>query len=142
MKLTARKVEEEIARLLTLSSLSREVNGSVYFQGLRPRNSNKEDIILSFITGTTEEIEKGVVSVIIYCPDIQPYENGVYAPNLRRLAELESFAQEWVESLTLNQTAFKIEQMQAIYSEEEGTKNEHVVVIRLKYRYYGKIKLG
>lgn len=89
-----------------------------------------------FTTGTPDEIQEGVVTVNIYVPDIDPYDNGVTVEDSERTEELEQLADEWVNSLTADKSCYKFRLMQTIYTEDEAAINQHFVVIKLQYRYY------
>lgn len=121
---------------LTLPSL---VNGGVYRGGLRPRDSQAEDIIVSFLTGKDYDVQTGFVNIAIYVPDIRPWDNGVWVENMARTAELEMIAAEWVAALTAGVTpGYKISAAQTITTEDDADINQHFVLIRLYYDYYNK----
>ena len=67
MAKTSKQVQGDIYRLLRDSVLYTQITGEVYREGLRPRDSRKEDAVVIFTTGVPDEIETGVVTVNIYC---------------------------------------------------------------------------
>lgn len=136
MAKTGKQIQGDIYRMLKASTLATAISGEVYRNGLRPRDSQKEDAIVIFTTGTPDEIQEGVVTVNIYVPDIDPYDNGVTVEDSERTEELEQLADEWVNSLTADKSCYKFRLMQTIYTEDEAAINQHFVVIKLQYRYY------
>ena len=73
--LTAKQVQTDVYNMLKDSALSSMISGAVCRAGYRPRDSRVEDAIVTFTAGTVGEVEKGVVTLNIYGPDIDPYEN-------------------------------------------------------------------
>ena len=136
MTKTSKQVQGDIYRMLKDSSFSSMISGEVYRQGYRPRDSRKEDAVVIFTTGLTDEIQTGVVTVNIFVPDIDPYNNGIWVEDGKRTEEVERLAQEWIDSLTADKSCYKFELQQTIYTEEEAEINQHFVVVKLKYEYY------
>ena len=77
MAKTSKQVQGDVYRLLKDSTLYSMISGEVYRQGYRPRDSRLEDAVVIFTAGLPDQIQTGVVTVHIYCPDIDPYGNGV-----------------------------------------------------------------
>lgn len=138
MAKTAKQVQTDIIALLRGSELAAEISGEVYRNGLRPRDSRLEDAVVIFTTGLPDEIETGVVTVNIYVPDIDPYENGVLVEDGERTEKLEILVQDWVDSLLGSGTNYVFELRQTIYTEAEPDIKQHFVVVKLGYRLYDK----
>lgn len=136
MAKTAKQVQTDIIALLRGSELATEISGEVYRNGLRPRDSRLEDAVVIFTTGLPDEIETGVVTVNIYVPDIDPYENGVLVEDGERTETLEILAQGWVDSLLGSGTNYVFELRQTIYTEAEPDIKQHFIVVKLGYRLY------
>lgn len=137
MAKTGKQVQGDIYRLLRDSTLYTLITGEVYRNGLRPRDSQKEDAVVIFTAGLPTEVQEGVVTINIFVPDIDPYENGVYVEDGERTEELERLAAEWVNSLSAEVSCYLFELQQAIYTEEEAEIHQHFIVVKLHYRYYG-----
>lgn len=137
MARTAKQIQGDIRRMLTGSKLAEEVSGGVYRNGYRPRDSRKEDIIVTFTAGIPDQIETGVVTVNIYVPDIDPCGNGVFVEDGQRTERLETLAQQWVESLTAAKSPYLFRLRQTICTEEAPEISQHFVVVRLGFRYFG-----
>lgn len=134
--LTASKVQTDVYNMLKDSALSSMISGAVYRAGYRPRDSRAEDAIVTFTAGTVGEVEKGVVTVNIYVPDIDPYENGVLVEDGARTDELEQAAAEWVQTLTAEKSDYKFKLNKTIYTEADRDTKQHFVVVILEYEHY------
>lgn len=135
---TSRQIQGDIYRMLKDSILVENLSGKVYRGGTRPRDSRLEDAVVIFTTGTAEEIQSGVVTINIYVPDVDPYENGVLVEDIERTEEVERLAAEWVNDLTADKSDYKFELQQTIWTEEDTDINQHFVVIKLRYDLYEK----
>ena len=133
--LTAKQVQNDIYQMLRTSTLSSMISGAVYKSGYRPRDSKEEDAVVIFTAGTPGEVQRGVVTINIFVPDIDPFENGLLVEDGERTAELEKAAAEWVETLTADKSNYKFRLQQTIYTEAEAEINQHFVVVILQYDY-------
>lgn len=138
MAKTGKQVQGDIYRLFKDSTLYTMISGDVYRNGYRPRDSRLEDAIVTFTTGLPDQIQTGVVTMNIFVPDIDPYDNGVFVEDGERTEELERLAQAWVESLTAAVSCYKFKLMQTIYTEEDADIKQHFIVVKLGYEYFGK----
>lgn len=134
--LTAKQVQGDIYQMLQGSELASAISGEVYRKGYRPRDSKKEDAVVIFTTGLTDEIQTGVVTVNIYVPDIESADNGVLIEDGERTEEIEALAQQWVDSLTADKSCYKFSLQQTIRTDEDEDIHQHFVVVRLHYDYY------
>lgn len=137
MAKTAKQIQGDVYRLLKDSTLSSMISGDVYRGGYRPRDSRLEDAVVIFTAGLPDQIQTGVVTVNIYVPDIDPYDNGVMVENGFRTAQIELLASEWVKSLKAGLSCYNFRLQQTIYTEREESINQHFVVVKLAYRYFG-----
>lgn len=136
MAKTGKQVQGDIYQLLKGSTICSMISGDVYRNGYRPRNSSLEDAVVTFTAGLPDQIQTGVVTVNIYVPDIDPYDNGVFVEDGQRTEELERFAAEWVDSLTAAVSCYAFKLQQTIYTEEEAEINQHFIVVKLGYKYF------
>lgn len=138
MAKTAKQVQGDIYQLLKESRLTTQLSGGVYRgtpeSSYRPRDSQKEDAIVIFTAGKPGQVQTGAITINIYVPDIDPYNNGILAEDGKRTAEIEQLAQEWVDSLIDNVYTYDFEQSDTIYTEAEPKINQHFVVVKLKYK--------
>lgn len=130
---TSRQIQGDIYRLLRHSGLYAEITGEVYRQGMRPRDSRKEDAIVAFTAGLPGQIQEGVVTVNIYVPDIDPRDDGVMVEDSERTEQLETLAQAWVDELKSPGYLFRL--ADTIHTTAEPSISQHIVVVRLRYRY-------
>lgn len=133
---TGKQIQGDIYKLLKDSTLCSMISGDVYRNGYRPRDSRLEDAVVIFTVGQSDQIQSGVVTVNIFVPDIDPYDNGVLVEDGQRTEEIECLASAWVESLTADVSCYKFDLRQTIYTENDAEINQHFVVIKLGYRYF------
>lgn len=132
MAKTGHQIEGDVFRLLKASPLCAMISGKVYRQGTRPRDSKKEDVVVIFTGGLTEQIQSGVVTINIYVPDKTPNKNGVYLEDGARAEVLETAAQAWVESLA-SHPYYDFSLQKTIYTDDEPEIHQHFIVIKLKF---------
>lgn len=137
MAKTGKQVQGDIYQLLKDSTLYTMISGEVYRSGYRPRDSRQEDAVVIFTTGLPDQIQTGVVTVNIFVPDIDPYQNGVLVEDGERTEEVERLAQAWVDSLTAEVSCYKFRLMQTIHTADETDISQHFVVVKLAYEYFG-----
>lgn len=132
--LTAHQVQSDFIAMLKGSGLASAVNGGIYRNGYRPRDSRKEDIIVTFVNGVPRQIEEGAVTVSIYVPDIVE-DDGTYVEDGRRTAELEAVADTWVSSLNASHSRYKISLMRSISTVRDEAIHQHMVAVQMEYVY-------
>lgn len=137
MAKTGKQVQGDVYELLKDSTLFSMISGGVYRGGYRPRDSKLEDAVVIFTTGLPDQIQTGVVTINIFVPDIDPYDNGVLVEDGERTEVIERLAADWVDSLSADISCYRFKLMQTIYTEEETEINQHFVVVKLAYRYFG-----
>ena len=137
MAKTSKQIQGDIYKLLRDSTLYTFISGEVYRAGQRPRDSREEDAVVIFTTGIPSQIQKGVVTVNIFVPDIDACGDGVLVEDGKRCEEIEVLAQAWFDSLTAEVSCYKFSLQQTIYTEAEPDINQHFVVVKLAYEYFG-----
>lgn len=130
--------EEILAYFCTLAgsgSIAGVINGNIYQDGVRPRDSQKEDMVFIYTSGVTfGERVKGEITVNLYVPDVQPYTNGVYVKDGARLVTLSQYLQTWASSLP-GTIDYKITQTEPIRVVEDREIHQHFLVLHLQYEY-------
>ena len=121
--------------LLKESTLKNEVNGGLYYYGIRPRDSRLEDIIVGYTTSTAEQVQEGVVTINVHVPDIDTFDNGQFVENVQRCNELQQIAQSWIDSITVT-TEYRITLSEPIDTYSDEYKQEHVVSIRIYFKVF------
>lgn len=131
---TAKEIQDDVWRLLRDSILADELSGGVYKAGYRPRDSRKEDAIVKYTTGISDQIQDGIVTINIFVPDIDPYNDGVMVEDGNRTTQIERMAQDWVDQIATEVSDYDISLSEPIYTEDEPDIDQHFVVVRLNYR--------
>lgn len=130
---TSRQIQGDIYRQLRASRLAEEITGRVYRQGMRPRDSRKEDAVVIYTAGTAGQIQEGVVTVNVYVPDIDPRDDGMLVEDSERTEHLEALATQWAEGLKIPGYLFRL--AEAVHTSGDLTIGQHFVVVRLRWRY-------
>lgn len=135
---TAKEIQEDVIDLLKGSTLREQVTGGVYPGGLRPRDSRREDIEVIFTLGNPGQIESGVVTINVFCPDVpEGFTPGAKVENARRTREIERLLDEWVETLTPATTGgYLFTTANTILTLPEEETDQHFTSVKLRYRYY------
>ena len=133
---TASEVETDIYNLLKNSAISNAISGKVYRDGYRQKDSKMEDVVIIFTSGLPDQIQTGVVTILVYVPNIDVYNNGSLLKNGARIDFLEKQARIWVNSLTASSSDYLFELNQTIMTLEEPELHQHFISIRLKYSLY------
>lgn len=131
---TAKEIQDDVWRLLRDSILADELSGGMYKAGYRPRDSRKEDAIVKYTTGISDQIQEGIVTINIFVPDIDPYNDGVMVEDGNRTTQIERMAQDWVDQIATEVSDYDISLSEPIYTEDEPDIDQHFVVVRLNYR--------
>lgn len=135
MAKTAKDIQTDFLSLLKGSDLASMVNGTIYRDGLRPRDSKKEDIVIIYSAGEDDgEIQSGIVTLNIYVPDITPYKNGIMVENAARTAKIERAAQEWFETAKGAMPEYIFRLYNTVHTSADEDINQHFVVVQVKYR--------
>ena len=131
---TSLEVQDDVFKLLRGSELADEISGNVLLYGTRSRDSKNEDIVVKFVAGLPNQIETGVVAILIYVPDLDFDGEGQYVPDLSRLTTLERKADEWVRKIEKTQSTYfwRLADTIQIYQEEDI--NQHFITVRIRYR--------
>ena len=137
MPKTSRQIQGDVYRKLLKSPIAETITGGVYREGLRPRDSPNEDAVVIFTAGVTGDIQSGVVTINIFVPDIDPYDNGVLTEDSARTEEIERAAQRWVDSLSTRDSNYRFRLQQTIVTDEAPELHEHFIVVRLEYDFFG-----
>jgi len=133
--LTSKEILAEFYAMVKGSPLAEAVNGEVYYSHTRPRDSEKEDITVAFVTGLADQMQTGVIAVGIYVPDIKPYENGVYVEDMERTKVLERIAQDWLDAHPEAETRYYVEQQGTVATIEDKDIHQHFISVMLRYQF-------
>ena len=133
MEKTEKQIEKDVFRIVRDSELKAVIGGSVYRDGMRPKNAMTEDIVVKFLTGLDGQEQSGIVLVHIYVPNIKsPSGDGELVPNITRIDLLEEKANSLLSSLEDTEYLFEKDGTPRSYP-AEGIE-QHFINVRLKYR--------
>lgn len=138
---TSKEIQGDFYRMVQNSSLATAVSGKVYRastdSSYRPRDSRVEDIEVIFSQGAVDQkMQSGVITILVYVADVDPYNNGVMVEDGNRVEELSRIAQNWIDSCPENGTPYSIKQLTAITSIPIADIKQHAVSIQLHYTFY------
>lgn len=139
---TGKEIEGDIFALLRSSYIVTGkdgvpgIGGAVYRSGLRPRDSQAEDMIVIFTTADAEQFQTGVVTIDIYVPDLLNRANGVSVENGARCEQLERLAQDSVDWLKADKSNYLFSLERAIHTTRDEAINQSFVVIPLRFKHY------
>lgn len=126
MKKTGSQIEQDFYDMIKGSVLRNEINGGVYKDGMRPTDSLKEDVIVTFVSGVSEQYESGVVNVNVFVPNIN------HLKNISRCKVLETIVSDVINGLSKAEYLIELRKMIQSYKVEE--KDEHFVNVNLKFK--------
>lgn len=123
-------IKDDVYALIKNSPLASAVTGKICKQGVRPKGSDKEDVVISVIANLNGQIQESVVNVNIYVAD-DIKSDGQYQESTIRLRELCRIASETLEVGRGEDFRFTLESQRVLAVED--TK-EHVINNRLNYK--------
>lgn len=97
---TSEQIERDVFRIIRDSELKDLIGGSIYRDGMRPKNAQTEDIVVKFLTGIDGQEQSGVVLVHIYVPNSpSPNNDGETVKDTKRIDQLEDALNGVISSL-------------------------------------------
>lgn len=115
-----------------VSSLS----GGIYRAGLRPRDSQVEDLVVVFTAADGEQVQEGVVTLNVFVPAIGPFENGVMVEDGARCEVVERMMQDQVEQMTCAASNYKFKLKNAVHTQWDDKLKQSFVVARLSFKLF------
>lgn len=131
MKKTEIQIERDFYQLIKESSLGAAIRGTVYRSEMRPADATDEDLIVKFLAGTDEQIQRGTVILNLYVPDII-FTDGRKVADKKRIGELQELILDFIE--TCDDTDYWIESDGTPYSTMNPDIEQHLIVSRLKFQ--------
>lgn len=123
-------IKDDLYRFIKGSPLASAVTGKICKQGVRPKGSDKEDIVISVIANMNGQIQEAVVNVNIYVAD-DLKSDGQNQEATTRLRELCRIASEILETGSGNDYRFTLESQRVLAVEDT---REHVINNRINYK--------
>lgn len=131
MKKTEIQIERDFYQLIKDSTLGAAIRGTVYRSEMRPADATDEDLIVKFLAGTDEQIQRGTVILNLYVPDIN-FTDGRKVADKKRIGELQEMIYDFIE--TCDDTEYLIETDGTPYSTMNTDIEQHLIVARLKFQ--------
>jgi hypothetical protein len=132
MKKTGSTFEKEVFLLIRDSPLKESLSGGIYRDGMRPFNSDKEDAVISFLTGIDGQFQKGIVNINIFVPDIE-FGGSNKVKNIARCNQIEELCQGIIPSLKKEGYRFSLDSLIQTFKAEETS--QHFVNVKLRFDY-------
>lgn len=134
---TGGQIENDVYELLSSSKIKTLITGKLYRDiSYRPIGSTAEDAVVIFTTGLSNQVQTGIVTINIYIPDIDAFQNGVLVKDKKRCDKMEEAVNNWVSTLTAGKSKYLFALQQTIYTEQEAEIHQHFVVVKLKYKLF------
>lgn len=131
MKKTEIQIERDFYQLIKNSRLGAEIRGTVYRSEMRPADATGEDLIVKFLAGTDEQIQRGTVILNLYVPDIN-FKDGRKVADKNRIGVLQAMILDFIE--TCDDTDYLIASDGTPYSTMNPDIEQHLIVARIKYQ--------
>lgn len=129
---TEKRIERDFYELVTKSELAKSISGKVYRKGMRPPESDKEDIVVKFLSGLDEQVQNGIVVLNIYVPDKPILSTGAKVEDIRRVEELEELAKSFIENN--DSTEYDLSKDGTPKSLEAEGIEQHFISLRIKFK--------
>lgn len=121
-------IKDDVYKIIKDSELEKSINGKLS-KTKRPKNSNKEDIVISVLSNDFEEIQKAFVNVNVYVSDTN--RDNQFEESSIRLRELCNLAKKVLSVGRGEDFRFTIESQRVL---EVNGKNEHLINNKLLYK--------
>ena len=131
MKKTEIQIERDFYQFIKDSDLGAALRGTVYRSEMRPTDATDEDLVVKFLAGTDEQIQRGTVVLNLYVPDID-YTDGRKVADKKRIGELQELILDFVD--TCDDNDYLIELDGTPYSTTNTDIEQHLIVARLKFQ--------
>lgn len=131
MKKTEIQIERDFYQLIKNSKLGEAIRGTVYRSEMRPADATDEDLIVKFLAGTDEQIQRGTVILNLYVPDID-FTDGRKVADKKRIGELQELILDFIE--TCDDTDYWITTDGTPYTTMNSDIEQHLIVARLKFQ--------
>jgi hypothetical protein len=134
---TEYEFEQDFYNIVKDCEVAKHVSGKVYKSGLRPPDSDKEDIVVKITTVDSNQLQKGVVTIVIFVPDIDGLGGGRSVPNRNRIGQIQKFCRnfrdEVAQKLKGSYAGLKYETAIKTFSSAELAQS--YVSIKLEFNY-------
>jgi hypothetical protein len=133
MKKTASQIEADIYKYFK-DKINPLINGQTYRNGVRPLNSQKEDCVISFLTGLDGQYQTGVININIFVPLIKNNDNQ-YRKDFVRCDAIEQDLMPIIENAKTDLRNYRLQLHQMIQTFEETDIKQFFINAKIKFRY-------
>ena len=133
MKKTASQIEADLYKYFK-DKVNTLINGQTYRNGVRPLNSQKEDCVISFLTGLDGQYQTGVININIFVPLVKNNDNQ-YRKDFVRCEAIEQALTPIIENAKTDLRNYKLTLHQLIQTFEETDIKQFFINAKIKFRY-------
>ena len=133
MKKTASQIEADIYKYFK-DKINPLINGQTYRNGVRPLNSQKEDCVISFLTGLDGQYQTGVININIFVPLVKNNDNQ-YRKDFVRCDAIEQDLMPIIENAKTDLRNYRLQLHQMIQTFEETDIKQFFINAKIKFRY-------
>lgn len=134
--LTGSQIVGDFIELLRHTALPDEIGGNIYRAGLRPRDSEAEDLMIILTDAGAEQFQSGTVTLNLYVPLIRNSSDGTLVENGARCEYLEGVIAEAIASITAASSPYLISLRDAIRTQRDDEIGQSFIVARIGFKYY------
>lgn len=128
------QIEKDFFRFVKNSPIASAIGGSVYRNGMRPRNSKAEDAVVIFVSGMDGQIQDGVVVLNVFVPKKPFGKDTEPVKDIARVDALEQVIRDWLDSFSNSEYLLPPSQRPTIQSLEDPQTSETYVHTRIKFK--------
>lgn len=133
MKKTASQIEADLYKYFK-GKIDHLINGQTYRNGVRPLNSQKEDCVISFLTGLDGQYQTGVININIFVPLVKNNDNQ-YRKDFVRCDTIEQALMPIIENAKTDLRNYRLQLHQMIQTFEETDIKQFFINAKVKFRY-------
>lgn len=133
MKKTASQIESDLYKYFK-DKINPLINGQTYRNGVRPLNSQKEDCVISFLTGLDGQYQTGVININIFVPLVKNNDNQ-YRKDFVRCDAIEQDLMPIIENAKTDLRNYRLQLHQMIQTFEETDIKQFFINAKIKFRY-------
>ena len=133
MKKTASQIEADLYKYFK-DKINPLINGQTYRNGVRPLNSQKEDCVISFLTGLDGQYQTGVININIFVHLVKNNDNQ-YRKDFVRCDTIEQALMPIIEEAETDLRNYRLQLHQMIQTFEETDIKQFFINAKIKFRY-------
>ena len=133
MKKTASQIEADLYKYFK-DKINPLINGQTYRNGVRPLNSQKEDCVISFLTGLDGQYQTGVININIFVHLVKNNDNQ-YRKDFVRSDTIEQALMPIIENAETDLRNYRLQLHQMIQTFEETDIKQFFINAKIKFRY-------